>query len=118
MTNKIVPVDLAIDEFLRAIKDAAAESPSFRARLVDALGYTVLYEGAEQFEGANPVRQANQWSEDAFCRIWSGAKVGDIKKVLKDYELATNDDMKGLKKAELIALLYERASSQAVETGI
>lgn len=100
---------MAIDKFLRAIKNAAAESPEFRARLIDAIGVTVLYEGEEQFQGADPVRQAGMWSEDAFTRIWSSASLAQIKSSLKAYQLATNEDMKGKRKPQLIAMLFDRA---------
>jgi len=40
-----------------------------------------------------------------------------VKAVLKDHQLATPDDMRGLKKAQLTELLYRRALSQAEETG-
>lgn len=105
----------AIDRFLNTIRDAAAESPTFRAKLIEAMQLTVLYEGEEQFAGADPAVQASRWSEDAFMRIWSGAKVGELKAVLKDHDLATPTDMKGLKKAELIQLLYRRALKRAEE---
>lgn len=117
MSRNEVSAELAINGFLQAVKDAAAESPEFRARLVGALGFTVLYEGEEQFAGANPAAQAARWSEDAFTRIWSGARVAELKSVMKDRELATNDDMRGMRKADLIGLLYRRALAQAEETG-
>jgi len=44
-------------------------------------------------------------------------KVAEVKAVLKDHQLATPDDMRGLKKAQLTELLYRRALSQAEETG-
>ncbi len=115
MPQNEVSVQAAVDSFLDAVRDAAAESPSFRARLVEALGFTVLYEGEEQFEGADPAMQAARWSEDAFVRIWSGAKPAEIRAVLKDKELATPTDMRGKPKKELIKLLYECALARAVE---
>jgi hypothetical protein len=118
MPNNEVPADLAIEAFLQAIKDAAAEIPEFRSRLVDALGFTVLFEGAEQYQGANPATQAARWSEDAFKRIWAGATPAELKKVLKDRGLASEDDLKGKKtKPALLTLLYQRALAQAEETG-
>lgn len=109
MDDKHVSADIAIDGFLRAVKDAAAEMPEFRARLIEALGFTVLYEGEEQFEGADPVRQAGLWSHDAFARIWSKATLKQIKDALKARQLATPEDMKGKKKPQLIGMLYDRA---------
>lgn len=117
MHRKEVSADVAIDAFLSAVKDAAAEMPEFRARLISALGYTVLYEGAEQFEGADPVAQANRWSPDAFKRIWGGATVSQLKKTLKDRELATTEDMRGRRKPELIELLFDRAHAEAKNDG-
>ena len=117
MTTREVAPDIALSAFLEAVKDAAAEDPAFKARLIDALGFTVLYEGEEQFEGANPVSQAQRWSPDAFKRIWNGARVPQIKEALKSHELATNSDMKGLKKAELIELMYRRAEQKAQNDG-
>ncbi|MEL7040749.1 MAG: hypothetical protein AAGL90_04450 [Pseudomonadota bacterium] len=117
MSQIEVSASIAINAFLEAIKDAAAEDPNFRARLVHALDLTVLYEGDEQFEGANPVRQAKRWSMEAFKRIWSSAKVGQIKAAIKAHGLATTTDMKGLNKAALIELLYRRAEEKSRNDG-
>lgn len=117
MPKNEVPADLAIAAFVQAIKDAAAELPEFRSRLVDALGFTVLYEGAEQYQGANPATQAARWSEDAFKRIWARATVTELKNTLKERGLASPDDLRGKSKADLLTLLYRRALAQAEETG-
>ena len=107
-----------IDSFLNVVRDAAAESPAMRARLIEALGVSVIYEGEEQFEGANPVTHAARWSQDAFVRIWSGAKVSEIKAVLKTNLLATPTDMRGLKKGDLTKMLYQRSLAKAEELGL
>ncbi|KCZ55617.1 hypothetical protein HY29_10860 [Hyphomonas beringensis] len=115
MTENEIDAQKAINGFLAAIRDAAAESPAFRARLIEAMQVTVLYEGQEQFQGANPAVQAARWSKDAFCRIWGAAKVGELKATLKENDLATATDMKGMKKNDLVELLYKRALSRAEE---
>ncbi|NBC20084.1 MAG: hypothetical protein GVY06_03400 [Alphaproteobacteria bacterium] len=117
MTTREVAPDAALNAFLEAVRDAAAEDPAFKARLIDALGFTVLYEGEEQFEGANPVSQAERWSPDAFKRIWNAARVPQIREALKNQELATTSDMRGLRKAELIDLMYRRAEQKARNDG-
>ncbi|MEM1087992.1 MAG: hypothetical protein AAGH90_09685 [Pseudomonadota bacterium] len=118
MGNPEMRAQTALNRFLQTVKDAAAEDPGLSTRLIEALGVTVLYEGDEQFEGANPVSQAKRWSPEAFKRIWGTAKVGQIKAALKDHELATATDMKGKKKAALIDLLYKRAEARSRETGM
>lgn len=117
MSKNEVPADLAIAAFVQVIKDAAAELPEFRSRLVEALGLTVIYEGHEQYQGANPATHAARWSEDAFQRIWSGASLKELQTVLKERGLASPDDIKGKKKPALLSLLYTRALAQAEETG-
>lgn len=117
MSHDEVSAQIALNKFLQTVKDAAAEDPKLRSRLVEALDLTVLYEGEEQFVGADPLKQANRWSEDAFTRIWSKATVGQIKAALKDHGLATNSDMSKKKKPELIELLYRRASRAAQNDG-
>lgn len=109
MNDNPVSAEAALSAFFRAVKDEATVSPAFRARLIDALGVTVLYEGEEQFEGANPVKQAGLWSEDAFARIWSKASLKQIKDALKSHQLATPEDMKSKKKPQLVEMLYDRA---------
>lgn len=118
MSQPEISAQKALNRFLQTVKDAAAEDAGFRARLIEALGVTVLYEGDEQFEGANPVSQAKRWSPEAFERIWKPAKVPQIKAALKDHNLATASDMKGKTKAALIAMLYTRAEEKSRETGI
>lgn len=109
MDDKHVSAEVALSAFFRAVRDEANVSPAFRARLIDALGINVLYEGEEQFEGANPVKQAGLWSEDAFARIWSKASLKQIREALKLHQLATPEDMKGKRKPQLVEMLYERA---------
>lgn len=119
MSKNEVPADLAIAAFVQVIKDAAAELPEFRSRLVEALGLTVIYEGSEQYQGANPATHAARWSEDAFSRIWGSASPAELKAVLKERGLASPDDIKDTKgkKPALLGLLYSRALAQAEETG-
>ena len=109
--------ETALNKFMDVIRDEIAENPSLRRRLTDALGCEVLYEGAEQFDGANPSRQAAKWSKEAFARLWNAATVGQIKKCFKENELATPSDLKGLRKAQLVDLLYERALEHAEASG-
>ena len=54
---------------------------------------------------------------DAFKRIWKAASVGHIKAALKDHELASATDMRGLRKADLIDLLYRRAGQKSRNDG-
>lgn len=117
MAQREVTPDAVLNSFLQAVHDAAREDAAFKARLIDALNVTVLYEGEEQFEGADPVTHAQRWSPDAFKRIWKGAKVSQIKDALKSHHLATTTDMKGLNKAALIDLLYTRAEKKARNDG-
>jgi hypothetical protein len=107
----------ALNDFFRAIQDLAAEDATLRGRLIDALGVQVLYEGEEQYVGQNPIKQASKWSEDAFKRIWKPASVAQIKAALTDFELATTSDMRGLRKADLLDLLYSRAEQQSRNDG-
>jgi hypothetical protein len=118
MSDRHVSAEAALGAFFRAVKDEAMISPAFRARLVDALGVTVLYEGEEQFEGANPIKQAGLWSEDAFIRIWSKATSRQIKDAVKAYQLATPEDMKGKKKLQLVEMLYDRAQQEHDNDGM
>lgn len=117
MSNREVKPEEALNAFLKAVKDAAAEDPAFKSRLISALGFTVLYEGEEQFIGANPVEQANRWSPEAFKRIWNPARVVQIKSALKDHELATTSDIRALNKGQLIDLMYKRAVEKSRNDG-
>lgn len=117
MTNNEVSAQTALNNFLQAVGDAAAEDAKLRSRLIETLNFTVLYEGEEQFIGADPTKQAQRWSEDAFCRIWGRATVTQIKAALKDHGLATTSDMRGLRKPNLLELLYRRASRAAKNDG-
>lgn len=118
MTSKAVKSTEAVNAFFQVLRDTVAEDPAFRARIVEALDLTVVYEGEEQFQGANPVKQASIWTKDAFSRIWNGAKVTELRAVLKERNLATAADMKGLRKSQLIDLLYDRSFEQAENTGL
>ena len=116
--TKAIEADEAISRLFDILKDAAKDDPALRSRMISALGVTVRYEGAEQFEGSDPAKMASEWSQDAFKRIWNGATAAQIKAALKEHALATSTDMRGLRKPQLVELIYERAFEQADSRGL
>jgi hypothetical protein len=115
-SNPLAP-DRALRKFLDVVADEAAANVAFRNRLLMALGTPVIFEGEEDVMGIDPVDLSTRRGEDSFRRIYGTLAVPQLKVVLGTAELATKADVKGLKKPELIDMLWTRARDKAEARG-
>ncbi len=102
----------ALDNFFSVIRDRAVADPEFARSLCDAIGATVVFRGEEAANAVDPVMEARHGVE-RFRETFLSFPAKDLKRLLKDYSLASPQDMKGKSKApQLVDLLWERASQK------
>jgi hypothetical protein len=112
--SRLTPVDY-LDRFFDELRSEVRSNPKFAARLVKALGGEVVFEDEAKAEVANPYALASKGSKAQFLSVFGGMKAADLKRVLKDNNLATRVDMNGKSVGQLVEMLYERASSKVRE---
>ncbi len=110
----LTPVEY-IDRFFDELRTEVRSNPALAARLVKALGGNVVFENETKADVANPYALAAEGDKARFLGVFGSMKIGDIKKVLKDYNLATRIDMTGKNADQLIDMLYNRASRKVNE---
>ncbi|MFC7290027.1 hypothetical protein [Hirschia litorea] len=104
-----------LDRFFDEVRDEARTNPQFASRLVKAMGGQVVFEDATKADVANPYVLAADGDKSAFYSVFSPMKPSQIKKVLKDNNLATSIDIRGKSASQLLDMLYDRASLKISE---
>ncbi len=113
-STRLTPVEY-LDRFFDELRSEARSNPKFAARLVKALGGDVVFEDEVKAEVANPYALASKGSKAQFLAVFGAMKAAEIKRVLKDNNLATRVDMNGKSVSQLIDMLYERAATKVRE---
>lgn len=112
--ERLDPVDY-LDRFFDELRQEVRSNPQFASRLVKALGGEVVFEDARKGDVANPFSLAADAPKSRFYAVFASMKPSELKRMLKDYNLATAVDMRGKRPAELLDMLYERASAKVAE---
>jgi hypothetical protein len=110
----LTPVEY-IDRFFDELRAEVRANPALAARLVKALGGNVVFENEAKAEVANPYSLAAEGDRARFFAVFGTMKLGDLKKVLKDNNLATRVDMTGKNADQLVDMMYTRASRKVHE---
>ncbi len=101
--------DEALDRMFAIIREEAAADPRFARRLLDALNVTVIFRGEAAVKSVDPVLVAAKGYEH-FSETFHTFKPAQLKTMLKDYGLATAQDMKGKTKTpQLVELMWRGA---------
>jgi hypothetical protein len=103
-----------LDRFFDELRAEVRSNPALAARLVKSLGGNVVFEDATKSEVANPYLLA-AGPKSTFLSVFGGMKLNDIKKVLKDNNLATRIDMNGKNADQLVEMLHSRAAAKVRE---
>jgi hypothetical protein len=103
-----------LDRFFDELRAEVRSNPKLAARLVKALGGNVVFEDQTKSEVANPYVLATGTKAN-FLTVFSSMKLSEIKKVLKDNNLATRVDMNGKNADQLVEMLYSRAAAKVHE---
>ena len=110
----LTPVEY-IDRFFDELRAEVRSNPALAARLVKALGGNVVFENDTKAEIANPYAIAASSTKAQFLAVFGSMKLAQLKKILKDHNLATRIDMNGRSADQLVAMMYDRAVSKVSE---
>ena len=112
--EKLEPIEY-LDRFFDTLREEARSNPAFAARLVKALGGEVVFEDSQKADVANPFVIVAEADRSRFYATYASMKIAQIKRVLRDNNLATAVDIRGKSASQLIDMLYDRASSKVME---
>lgn len=113
MENKnLIDSTRALDKFFEIVREEAASNPRFGRRLVEAVGFKVIYRGEEAVEAIDPVLVAMHGLEE-FRRTFMSMKTAEVKKVGEMCGLLQKA-VKGTKQpklthGQLVDLLWDRS---------
>jgi len=113
-STRLTPVEY-LDRFFDELREEVRSNPRLAARLVKALGGNVVFDDTDKVDIANPYSLAASGSKAKFLSVFASMKLPEIKKVLKDNNLATKVDMNGKSADQLVEMMYERATSKISE---
>lgn len=103
-----------LDRFFDELRAEVRSNPALAARLVKALGGNVVFDDAAKSEVANPYLLVTG-PKATFLSVFGSMKLGEIRKVLKDNNLATRIDMNGKNADQLVEMLHARAAAKVHE---
>ena len=104
-----------LDRFFDELRAEVRSNPKLAERLVRAMGGQVVFADETRAEVANPYVLAGAESKPRFYAVFAAMKPGQIRKVLRDNNLATTVDMTGKSAQQLVDMLYERALAKVSE---
>ncbi len=110
----LTPVEY-IDRFFDELRAEVRANPALAARLVKALGGNVVFEDETKADVANPYALAASATQAQFHAVFGSMKLAQLKKMLKDHNLATRIDMNGKSADQLVAMMYARAMNKVSE---
>ncbi len=110
---RLTPVEY-LDRFFDELRAEVRSNPKLAARLVKALGGSVVFDNDTKAEVANPYALA-AGPKAGFLAVFGAMKIAEIKKVLKDNNLATRIDMNGKSAGQLVEMMYDRAAAKVQE---
>ena len=101
----------ALERIFEVIRQEAAANPTFARRMLDAAGVSVSFTGSEATIAADPILAAARNEYDTFNEMFQTFAEADLKKLIKNFGLATEEQVKGVKtkpkKIGLIDLLWD-----------
>ncbi len=115
--TRVRPVEL-LDRLFEEVREEARNNAVFADRLIKALSVSVVYEGEDALKASDPIYLASIKEKTPFMAIYNvpGFKLGALKKLIKDSNLATAEDLKVKRtKKQLIEFMYTRAVDKANE---
>jgi len=109
----------ALERLFEVIREEAAANPTFTRRMLDALGVTVNFTGPDATLAADPVLIAARLEHDEFREMFQTFADADLRKMLKNFGLATAEQIKNVKtkpkKIGFIELLWDGARRKIAE---
>ncbi len=116
--NKEIDPAKALDRFFSIVREEAISNPRFGTRLIEAVGYTVVFRGSESLPALDPVLVATKGQEE-FRNTFLSFKAAELKKIIKDFNLATTADLAGKSKpSQLVDVMWIGASAKIRDRGM
>jgi hypothetical protein len=107
----------ALDRFFAVVRDEASSNSRFAARLVQAIGNTVVFRGSDAKHAVDPVQVAMQGQEE-FRRTFLSFSPAELKAMAKEFNLATTDDLRGKTKTpQIVEVMWDGARSKLHDLG-
>jgi len=104
------------------IREEAVANPNFAKRLLEAAGAQVVFNGPEAATAADPVIAAARFEYDVFREMFLTFREPDLKKLIKSYALATDEQVRSVKtrpkKDGMIDLMWDGAKRRLRERGL
>lgn len=104
-----------LDRFFDELRAEVRSNPKLAERLVRSLGGQVVFEDETRADIANPYALAGEANKARFFAVFGAMKPGQIRKVMRDHNLATTVDMSGKSAQQLIDMMYDRALTKVGE---
>ncbi len=104
-----------LDRAFEIIREEARDNPAFAARLVKALGGDVVFPDTARREVLNPISVAASETEAAMRSLYESFSAAQLRGVLRDHNLASAVDTRGLDGPALLDMLVHRARAKARE---
>ena len=104
-----------LDRLFDVIREEARNNPKFADRLVRALGGKVVFQDEAKGDVANPYMLAGNSSKAHFYSVFASMKANEIRKMMRENNLATSLDMRGRSVDQLIDMMYDRARLKVTE---
>jgi hypothetical protein len=110
-TRRTVDPAEALDGLFQIVREEALSNPKFARRLLEAVGYTVEFRGEEALAAVDPVLVVMRGPEE-FRRTFLSMTAAKLKKIGKDFSLMESHETARKTVAQLVELLWERASER------
>ncbi|NBC21282.1 MAG: hypothetical protein GVY06_09630 [Alphaproteobacteria bacterium] len=104
-----------LDQAFEVIREEARDNPAFAARMVKALGGEVVFPNSAKRDILNPLSVAASETETAMRNLYSGLSAAELRGVLREHNLASSVDVRGLAGPDLLDMLVRRAREKAAE---
>lgn len=96
MKDRVSPNE-ALERLFEVIRQEASANPKFAARMLEASGVTVMFQGPDAGKIADPIAMAARGDEVAFRESFLSLPEKDLKAIIKNFALATDEQMKAVK---------------------
>jgi hypothetical protein len=101
----------ALDKLFQVVREEAQANPRFGRRLLEAVGYHVLYRGEEALSAIDPVLVAMRGYEE-FRATFLSMTAAEIKKIGKASNLLVGSNALPKTVGGLVDLLWDRAQQR------
>lgn len=118
MNRQPIDAPAALDRFFAVVRQEARDNPKFASSLLDALGVEVVFRGEEARMAIDPLLVAIK-GQQQFRETFLSFSVADLKKIIKDFGLASQAELRGKSKVpQLVDLMWEGAQAKVHDRGL